>query len=76
MSYRNQKKYFETLKRFERKMEPKEREKYSMLVKRDKDDEYLDKESMQFLKELYEKYYVNRTKPNYEDIFKKPEDKN
>ena len=74
MSYREQKKYFEILKRYERKLETKERERYSMLVIRDKDDEDLDKESMIFLKELYEKYYINRPKKNYDDFFKKPDD--
>lgn len=73
MSYRDQKKYFEALRRYERKLEPKEKQKYDMFLKRHKDDEDLDKASMELLKELYEKYYVNRPKPNIDDLFKKPE---
>jgi hypothetical protein len=41
-----------------------------MLVKRHKDEEYLDSESMRFLNDLYTKYYVNRPKPNIADLFK------
>jgi len=71
MSYREQKKYFEALKRFERKFEPKELEDYKMLKKRHIDDEDLDSLSLARLKRLYEKYYVNRPKPNLDDLFKK-----
>ena len=46
-SRRNQKKYLEKLRRYERKLEPKEREDYKMFVKRDKDDEDLDLLSLQ-----------------------------
>jgi hypothetical protein len=70
MSYRDQKKYFEALARFERKMGPKEREDYKMLLKRHKDDEDLDRLSMERLKKLYEKYYVNREKPDISSLFK------
>ncbi len=73
MSYREQKKYFEKLKRFERKFSPKEKEVYSMLLKRHKDDEDLDRLSMEKLKELYTKYYVNREKKNFDHLFKKPD---
>ncbi len=71
MSYRDQKKYFETLKRYERKFDSKEKQSYDMLLKRHKDDEDLDKASMEFLKELIEKYHANRPKPNIDDLFKK-----
>lgn len=74
MSYRDQKKYFEILKRYERKFDPKEKQKYDMLLKRHKDDEDLDKASMEFLSEIYDKYYTNRPKPNYDHLFKKPEE--
>ena len=72
MSYSDQKKYFEALKRYERKFDSKEKQRYDMLVKRHKDDEYLDKASMEFLKSLYDNYYINRPKPNYDHLFKKP----
>lgn len=45
-----------------------------MLVKRHKDDEDLDKLSMDKLNSLYEKYHVNREKKNYDYLFKKTEE--
>ena len=74
MSYRDQIKYFETLRRYERKFEPNEKQKYDMLLKRHKDEEDIDRESMGFLKELHEKYHVNRPKPNFDDLFKKTDE--
>ncbi|MDP4176265.1 MAG: hypothetical protein Q8933_19955 [Bacteroidota bacterium] len=71
--HRDQVKYFEILRRYERKFTPKELEDYKMLLLRHKDDEDLDKQSLERLKLLYEKYYVNREKKNYDYIFKKPE---
>lgn len=71
MSYREQKKYVETLRRYERKMKGKDGEDFKMIVKRHKDDEDLNKETFARLKELYEKYYVNREKKNFDDLFKK-----
>lgn len=71
--HRDQVKYFEVLRRFERKFNPKEHEDYKMLLIRHKDDEDLDRESMERLKLLYEKYYVNRERKSYDDLFKKPE---
>ena len=74
MSQREQKKYFETLKRYERKFESKEREDYKMLLKRHKDDEDLDKLSMGRLQKLFEKYHLNREKKNYDHLFNLPPD--
>ena len=74
MSRKEQITYFEILKRYERKFEPKELEIYKMLVKRNKDDEDLDKLSMEKLKSLHEKYHVNREKKNYDYLFNKPEE--
>lgn len=71
--HRDQVKYFEILRRYEKKFTPKELEDYKMLLLRHKDDEDLDKQSLERLKLLYEKYYVNREKKNYDYIFKKPE---
>lgn len=73
MSSREQKNYFEILKKYERKFEPKELEEYKMLLKRHKDDEDLDKLSMEKLKALYVKYHVNREKKNYDYLFNKPD---
>jgi len=71
MSYRDQKKYFEKLKRYEKYFESKERRDYKMLLKRHKDDEDLDRLSLERLRILYEKYYVQREKKSFDDIFKK-----
>jgi len=71
MSYRDQVRYLDTLKRYERKFDSKESSKYAMLKKRHKDDEDLDKSSLEFLKELFEKYHANRPKINLDDYFKK-----
>lgn len=71
MSYREQKIYFEKLKRYERKFKGKEADEYKILVQRHKDEEELDKPSLARLKDLYEKYHVNRPKPNFDDLFKK-----
>lgn len=74
MSQREQKKFFETLKRYERKFEPKELDDYRMLLKRHKDDEDLDKLSMERLQKLFEKYHLSREKKNYDSFFTKHED--
>jgi hypothetical protein len=72
MSSREQKDYFSILKRYERKFEPREMDDYKMLAKRHKDDEDLDKISMQRLKNLFEKYHVNRERKNFDHVFNSP----
>jgi hypothetical protein len=74
MGIREQRRYFEILKKYERKFDKTELEDYKMLVKRNKDDEDLDKLSMQRLIALYEKYHVNRIKPNLDNLFKTKDD--
>lgn len=76
MSSREQKKYFEALQRYEKKFDDKERYDYKMFLKRHKDEEDLDKLSMDKLRGLYEKYYVNREKRNFDSFFSKPENEN
>ena len=73
MRQRDQKRFFEVLKRYERKFSSDEKSNYSMLLKRHKDEEELDSISFQYLKSLYEKYYVNRDRKYLDDIFKKNE---
>lgn len=73
MSYRDQKIYFEKLSRYERKFKGKEASDYKILVQRHKDEEELDKPSLARLRELYEKYHVNRPKPNLDGLFKNKE---
>ncbi|MEW6507982.1 MAG: hypothetical protein AB1432_09585 [Bacteroidota bacterium] len=72
MVLREQKRYFEILKKYEKKFNSNELKDYKMLVKRDKDDEELDKLSMQKLIDLHEKYHINREKKNLDFLFKKP----
>lgn len=72
MSYRDQVKYFEVLKRYEKKFDWRELEDYKILLERHKDEEDLNKEALEWLKELYIKYYVNREKKNFDSFFKKP----
>jgi len=74
MISREQRNYFETLKRYERKFDKKELEDYKMLLKRHKDDEDLDKLSMQKLQNLLEKYHLNRERKNYDNLFNKPQE--
>jgi hypothetical protein len=69
MSSREQRNYFDILRRYERKFESGELDDYKMLEKRHKDDEDLDKLSMQRLKNLYTKYHVNRERKNYDQFF-------
>jgi hypothetical protein len=74
MRSKDQKKYFEQLKRYEKKFDEKECYDYKMFLQRHKDEEELDKLSLEKLKELFIKYHVNREKKNYDDFFKKSSD--
>ncbi|MCF8261225.1 MAG: hypothetical protein K9J12_10655 [Melioribacteraceae bacterium] len=76
MRSREQKKYLDTLKKYERKMDSKEYQKYKMLVKRNKDEEELDKLSLEFLKSLFDKYYTNRERKSFDHFFKQNESSN
>ena len=73
MSSREQRDYFSILKRYERKFDSNELNDYKMLAKRHKDDEDLDKLSMQRLKNLYNKYHINRERKNFDQFFKAPQ---
>lgn len=72
MSFREQKKYFEQLKRYERKFDRDESNSYKMFLIRHKEEEELDKLSLEKLKKLFEKYHVNRERKSLDDLFKKP----
>jgi len=74
MNYRDQKKYIDALKRYENKMDSREREDFKMLVKRQKDEEEFDTISLKKLSNLYENYYVNRPKKSLNSLFKKPDE--
>jgi hypothetical protein len=71
MAFREQQKLIEELRKFERKMNPKELEEYKLFVKRNKDDEDFDTLSLSRLRELYQKYYVPPDKSKLDALFKK-----
>jgi len=73
MSYRDQQKYIETLKRYERKFDSKEAEEFKMFLKMHKDEEEFDTISLTRLKEMYDKYNVPVDKSKYDSFFKKPD---
>jgi hypothetical protein len=74
MSYRDQRKYLETLKKYERNFTREEMEEYKMFSKRQKDDEDFDSVSMKRLKELHDKYYKPADLLKYDNFFKKPDE--
>jgi hypothetical protein len=71
MSCRDQQKYIEALKKFERKFNGKEAEEFKMFLKRHKDEDEFDTVSMKRLKELFDKYNVPVDKSKYDAFFKK-----
>ena len=73
MAYREQQKFLEVLKKFERDFDKKETAEYKMFLKRQKDDEDFDTLSMKRLKELYDKYNKPVDKSKYDSFFKKKE---
>lgn len=72
-SFRDQKKFIEALKRFERNFDRKELEDYKMFVKMDKDEEDFDTVSMSRLKEIHDKYVKPVDASKYDSFFKKKE---
>jgi len=74
MSFREQQKYLDLLKKYERKFDRKEAEEYKMFLKMNKDDEDFDSLSLKRLKELYDKYNVPLDKSRYDSFFKKKEE--
>lgn len=73
MSYRDQAKYLEFLKKFEQKFSTKEKEDYKMFIKMHKDEEEFDSITMNKLKSLYEKYNIPVDRSKYDAFFKKNE---
>lgn len=70
-SHRDQQKYLDTLKKYERKFSLKEYDDFQVLLKRDKDEEEFDSITMKRLKELYDKYYEPADISKYDKYFKK-----
>jgi hypothetical protein len=73
MSFRDQQKYLDELKKHERKFDRKETEDFKMFIKRHKDEDEFDTVSMKRLKELYDKYFKPVDKSRYDSFFKKKE---
>ncbi len=74
MSYRDQQKLLDELKKHERKFTRQENDEYKMFIKRQTDDEDFDSVSMRRLKELYDKYYKPTDFSKYDKFFKKSDD--
>ena len=70
-SYREQKKYLEVLKKYERNFTRQENDEYKLFVKRDKDDDEFDTVTMKRLKELHDKYHKPVDTSKYDKFFKK-----
>ena len=74
MSFRDQQKYLDILKKYERKFSPEDKYVYDIFVKRNKDEEDFDTVSMKKLKDLQDKYYVPVDKSKFDAFFKKKEE--
>lgn len=75
MSYRDQAKYLEFLRKIERKFDRKEAEDFKMFLKMHKDEEEFDSITLQKLKALYDKFNVPVDRSKYDAFFKKDEQK-
>ncbi len=71
MSYRDQQKYLEMLKKYERKFTRDEADQYKLYLKMHKDEEDFDSVTLKKLKDLYEKYYTPVDKSKFDVFFKK-----
>jgi len=73
MSYRDQAKYLDFLRKSERKFDRKEAEDFKMFLKMQKDEEEFDSVTMNKLKSLYDKYNLPVDQSKYDAFFKKKE---
>ena len=74
MSFREQQKYLDVLRKYERKFDRKEADDYKMFLKMQKDDEDFDSLSLKRLKEIYDKYNVPVDKSKYDSFFQKKDE--
>jgi len=74
MAYRDQQKYLDVLRKFERSFTKEESEEYKIFLKRQKDDEDFDSVSMKRLIALHDKYYKPADLSKYDKYFKKSND--
>jgi len=70
MSYREQKKLLEELKKYIGKMSFPDSEAFKMFLKREKDEEDFDTVSMNKLRALHKQYYKPGPKPDLNSLFK------
>jgi hypothetical protein len=70
-SYKEQKRYLEVLKKYERNFTRQEIDEFKLFVRRDKDDDEFDTVSMKRLKELHDKYHKPADTSKYDKFFKK-----
>lgn len=73
-SIKDQQRYIEALRRFEKQFDRREYEEYQMFVKRHKDEDEFDTMSMKRLKALHDKYYKPVDVSQYDKFFKKHDD--
>jgi hypothetical protein len=71
MSFRDQQKFLDILKKYERNFNTEDKYAYDIFIKRNKDDEDFDTISMKKLKQLHDKYYVPVDKSKFDAFFKK-----
>jgi len=71
MAFRDQQKYLDELRKYEKKFNRDELEDYKMFMKMHKDEEEFDSVTLQQLQELYEKYYEPVDKHKYDAFFKR-----
>jgi len=74
MAFREQQKYLDALRRYERKFTREEAEMYNMFLKMHKDEEDFDSVSLRQLKDLHDKYYVPADRSKLENLFKKKDE--
>jgi len=74
MAFRDQQKYLDILKKYERNFSSEDKYAYDIFVKRNKDEEDFDTVSMKKLKQLHDKYYVPVDKSKFDALFKKKEE--
>jgi len=74
MSFRDQQKYLDELKKYEKQFTRQESDDFKKFIKRQKDDEDFDSVSMKKLKDLYDKYHKAADFSKYDKFFKKSGD--
>jgi len=71
MTRPEQQKMIQDLRYYSRQMSRDDLEEFEMLLKRDRDDEDLDRLSEKKLTELHERYARKKSKKDIEDVWKK-----